>query len=320
MLNTGADRELNVDCATNEQSTHFNCFATKDIQQGQQLLGPYSKQAGNTRLLAGYGFVLQNNPHSTVQVEISVAAAAAARRAAGDGGSSGTGKGKGKGKGGQGKGEAAAAAAASVLKKREEVTKLLKLPLADGRLSLSFSAGHNLPNQLLSFCRVQSLPQQALLATTATLSELAQTAFSVMGFGARVEEAAVAAAAAAVEHTIAAYGSSLKEDLALLFSLQAEIQPGVGSQQEEQERCQRGIVHLFLPSFGKDEKRQQYTEVMCRRGGAAVWELVLAVRIEEKQILQRAQTVLREHAKYVENVLAELEATAVEDKKIRIEL
>ena len=61
-FNTGTTNSaLNVDCATNEASTHFECRATKAIQAGQELFAPYGgrqTRLRNSVLLTEYGFTL----------------------------------------------------------------------------------------------------------------------------------------------------------------------------------------------------------------------------------------------------------------------
>eukprot|EP00510_Aplanochytrium_minuta_P002836 CAMPEP_0184028354 /NCGR_PEP_ID=MMETSP0954-20121128/14778_1 /TAXON_ID=627963 /ORGANISM="Aplanochytrium sp, Strain PBS07" /LENGTH=358 /DNA_ID=CAMNT_0026313157 /DNA_START=70 /DNA_END=1147 /DNA_ORIENTATION=+ len=51
----------NSDCATNSESTHFECFTTKDVSAGEQLLLPYTNSfndSANLHLWLFYGFTL----------------------------------------------------------------------------------------------------------------------------------------------------------------------------------------------------------------------------------------------------------------------
>lgn len=64
MFNTGGPSQINVDCATNDDSTHFECKATKPITTGSELLVPYGGRVTrmrNSKLLTEYGFTIDPN-------------------------------------------------------------------------------------------------------------------------------------------------------------------------------------------------------------------------------------------------------------------
>ena len=60
-FNTGGPSQLNVDCATNKESTHFECWSTRAIAPGSELLVPYGGRETtmeNSLLLTQYGFTI----------------------------------------------------------------------------------------------------------------------------------------------------------------------------------------------------------------------------------------------------------------------
>ncbi|XP_065182697.1 actin-histidine N-methyltransferase-like [Sycon ciliatum] len=59
-----SEERANVECATNDDSTHFNCSLTQPTKAGEQLFVLYSSPAHrhNGRLLMDYGFSLRRNP------------------------------------------------------------------------------------------------------------------------------------------------------------------------------------------------------------------------------------------------------------------
>jgi hypothetical protein len=77
-----AGEEANTECATNPASTHFECFATRAVSQGAELLVPYGKAEGqrpgeeptgglgNGQLLLDYGFSLDHNQFDVTQVTL----------------------------------------------------------------------------------------------------------------------------------------------------------------------------------------------------------------------------------------------------------
>jgi hypothetical protein len=61
LVSTGADERLNVDCATNAASTHFECYTTRSVHDGEELLAPYGgrrTRLRNSVLLTEYGFTM----------------------------------------------------------------------------------------------------------------------------------------------------------------------------------------------------------------------------------------------------------------------
>ena len=64
----------NVDCQTNDASTHFECFTTRPVTAGEELFVPYGGVGkagmGNGQLLLDYGFVHEYNPFDLVAVNI----------------------------------------------------------------------------------------------------------------------------------------------------------------------------------------------------------------------------------------------------------
>lgn len=58
-LNLALPGQANTDCQTNEASTHFECYATRDIMSGEELLAPFEKHGSedmNSYTWFHYGF------------------------------------------------------------------------------------------------------------------------------------------------------------------------------------------------------------------------------------------------------------------------
>jgi histone-lysine N-methyltransferase SETD3 len=65
------DNQVNVECKTNDESTHFDCYTTQPVPNNTQLLVMYatdSSQRHNARLFMDYGFVVEDNPYDSVMV------------------------------------------------------------------------------------------------------------------------------------------------------------------------------------------------------------------------------------------------------------
>jgi len=61
-LNTAPPEDINVECFTNERSTHFICATTKHVLAGVELLVKYSPgHISQGRMLLDYGFTLEKN-------------------------------------------------------------------------------------------------------------------------------------------------------------------------------------------------------------------------------------------------------------------
>lgn len=59
---TRVGQKTNVDCATNEASTHFECSTTAAVKKGEQLLVPYGTEGmSNGQLLMDYGLTFKKN-------------------------------------------------------------------------------------------------------------------------------------------------------------------------------------------------------------------------------------------------------------------
>lgn len=74
LLNTGTQQQINTECATNMNSTHFECRLTRNVTQYEQLLTPYGHRLSNAQLLSDYGFVWhyaqEQNVYDTVQLRM----------------------------------------------------------------------------------------------------------------------------------------------------------------------------------------------------------------------------------------------------------
>ncbi|XP_062520678.1 actin-histidine N-methyltransferase-like isoform X2 [Corticium candelabrum] len=74
MFNMAANEDdVNIECKTNDESTHFECYTTKPVSNNSQLLVMYATdpmQRHNGRLFMDYGFVLEDNPYDSVTVEM----------------------------------------------------------------------------------------------------------------------------------------------------------------------------------------------------------------------------------------------------------
>lgn len=57
LFNNAASEELNAHCATNDASTHFECFTTKALHSHSELFLPYAAK-NNYDLLLNYGFTV----------------------------------------------------------------------------------------------------------------------------------------------------------------------------------------------------------------------------------------------------------------------
>ena len=80
----GAPQQANVECATNQASTHFECILIAPVRKGEELLVPYGGASnagssagggggggmGNGQLLLDYGFAMENNHFDILQFEV----------------------------------------------------------------------------------------------------------------------------------------------------------------------------------------------------------------------------------------------------------
>ncbi|KJE93621.1 hypothetical protein CAOG_04380 [Capsaspora owczarzaki ATCC 30864] len=72
LLNTAPADQINVECATNLDSTHFECATIRPVAEGQELLTPYggAEQLSNGQLIMDYGVTFRNNPSDLVALPI----------------------------------------------------------------------------------------------------------------------------------------------------------------------------------------------------------------------------------------------------------
>lgn len=74
-FNTGTVQHLNVDCATNNQSTYFECRTTRAVRAGDELLAPYggrNSMLPNSQLLLHYGFTMHSLKHDVASEQVSL--------------------------------------------------------------------------------------------------------------------------------------------------------------------------------------------------------------------------------------------------------
>ena len=68
MMNLALPSKANADCITNEESTHFECYATRDIEDGEELLAVFVKKGDqdlDSYTWSYYGFAFSDEEKKT---------------------------------------------------------------------------------------------------------------------------------------------------------------------------------------------------------------------------------------------------------------